>query len=490
MAIIQDDAFVHINNPFAALFGYAISELIDRSWRCVFSNQTIALLENAAFPEVVRVGSWSGAVQGKQKDGTVLDVELCLISGPDKHMVCHCRAIKLAEDDEYELSRKGAELERAERMRDQFLASMSHELRTPLAGILGLSEVLREGIYGEMNPQQAEAVRAMEQSGRHLLNLINDIMDLSKIESGHVEIERQRINVSELCASAMHMIRSPASKKCIATSLVVNPPDLVADIDPKRFKQMLVNLLDNAIKFTPVGGHVDVRVDQVEDDHLQLSVADNGRGIHEADIRRIFLPFEQANRHLSREVNGAGLGLSLVLRLAQLHGGGITVSSTIGKGSCFTLTLPSRCEVVPAASETIPDASMNPRPVPANASRIAIIEDNNVTSRILVDYLTSRGFECLPLLESTTALTRLRAFSPDAILMDIQMPVVDGFELAARVRSCGDPVLATAPIIALTALVMPGDRERCLRSGMNEYMTKPFNLSDVRETLCRFIRQT
>jgi len=490
LAVVSEDELVRINEPFAAMFGYAVPELTGRSWQCLVAGKTAAHLKDSVFSEAIRAGRWSGEIRGKRKDDSSFDVELYLIAGPDKQIIFHCRDITRAKNDEFELSRKSAERERAERMREQFLASMSHELRTPLAGILGLAEVLREGIYGDINPQQTEAVRAIEQSGRHLLDLINDILDLSKIESGHVEIDRQQVNVSELCASAMHLIRSPASKKLIVTSLVVNPPDLVATIDPKRFKQMLVNLLDNAIKFTPVGGRVDVHVDLAGENHLQLSVTDNGRGITKTDIQRIFLPFEQADRHLSRAVNGAGLGLSLVQRLAELHGGGITVQSAVGKGSCFTVTLPCQSGTTPIATETIPDSNAHLTAVPPNANRVAIIEDNLVTSRILVDFLSNRGFECLPLLESSTAITRLCGFSPNAILMDIQMPIVDGFELAARVRSSGDSNLAIVPIIALTALAMPGDRERCLRSGMNEYMTKPFKLGDVHETLCRFIRQS
>ena len=496
MAVLRDNRFVFVNEPHATLYGYTAADMLGQSWRILYLPEEIAHIEQSVFPELTRVGHWRGEVRGKRKDGSTIATEIRLFADPDGTMTCHCRDISRAKADELELARKSAELERAARMRDQFLASMSHELRTPLAGILGLSEVLRDGIYGELTQPQTDAVRAIEQSGHHLLDLINDILDLSKIESGHVELERQPVNMAELSAAAVRFIRSPASKKCIATSLVVDPPDLVADLDPKRFKQILVNLLDNAIKFTPVGGRVDARVQRTEDgEHIELSVTDNGRGIDSADFRRIFLPFEQVDRHLARNVNGAGLGLPLVLRLAELHGGGVSVRSSIGQGSCFTVTLPGHCESAPPATPT--ETAPNPHPpescapaTPTTAARIAVVEDNPVTSRILVDYLTNRGFHCLPLLESSTALARLRDFAPDAILMDIQMPVIDGFELAGLVRTCGDPHLASVPVIALTALAMSGDRERCLQSGMNDYMAKPFRLNEVHETLCRFIHES
>ncbi len=490
MAVLKDDLFVYTNQSFAAMFGYSPAELIGINRRLLFNPGLVNRTEQVVMPTPVPEGSLRGEMMGLRKDGRVFDIEISFACAPGGHVICNCRDITLAKTTERELLRKSAELERATRLKDEFLASMSHELRTPLAGILGLSEVLRDGLYGEISDPQIDAIRSIEDCGRHLLELINDILDLAKIESGKAELDEQPTSLPVLASACIRMVRSAASRKNISINLHVEPPDFSAVLDTRRCKQIVINLLDNAIKFTPKGGRVDLSVTTTADrKNIEFKIKDNGCGIDASNIRRIFQPFEQVDRNLSREYEGAGLGLPLVLRLTELHDGGVSVDSQPGKGSIFTVTIPWRksgreVDGNVRGQEPLPPHSIQSgtgKPPP----RVLIIEDNRITSRVLFDYLTRNGMSCHMVTESPKAMTECLTFKPDVILMDIQMPVIDGFELTAVIRACGDRNLESIPIIALTALAMPGDRERCLKSGMNDYMVKPYRLVEVHETVLK-----
>ncbi|MGC8639812.1 MAG: PAS domain S-box protein [Isosphaeraceae bacterium] len=234
-----------------------------------------------------------------------------------------------------------AELARAARLKDEFLASMSHELRTPLSGILSMSEALQEGVYGTLNPAQQSAVRDAEECGRHLLTLINDILDVAKIEAGKLELQQSVVAIDQLCQASYRLIKEPAQKKSITVSLNVDQEveNLVAD--SRRLKQILVNLLSNAVKFTPQGGKIglDVAGDR-QSGQLRFTVWDTGIGIHSENLQRLFQPFVQLDARLARQYEGTGLGLALVKRLVELHGGSMQVESQLGAGSRFTVILP------------------------------------------------------------------------------------------------------------------------------------------------------
>ena len=484
MSVLVNDHFVYLNPAHARIYGYEPGEMIGMSWRQLHPPEEVRMFEERVRPLVATSGSWRGEVKALRKDGSLFDVEICLIRAPNGTLVCCCRDISVAKRAERDLRHRGEELERATRLKDEFLASMSHELRTPLAGILGFSEVLRTGIYGPLPPKQLEAVKAIEDSGRHLLAMINDILDLAKIESGHLSLDLEMTAIGPLCDACVRMVRSALSRKCIAISAAVEPPGLACLVDPRRFKQILINLLDNAAKFTAIGGAVRVRVRTSDDGaNLVLEVEDNGLGIEEKDLARIFRPFEQADNRLARESSGVGLGLPLVLRLAELHGGGVEVTSTPGIGSCFTVTLPF---AKPPAAEIAPvppgkPASDAPH---LHGRKILLVEDNKDTARILVDVLSARGARVDVVTESPKALRKILEFEPDAIFLDIQLPVIDGYTLAEIIRRHDHPRLRAVPILALTALAMPGDRERCIAAGMNAYLPKPFHLDEVIQTLC------
>ena len=239
------------------------------------------------------------------------------------------------------LSRTNAELTRALRVKDEFLAMMSHELRTPLNGILGISESLDEGIYGPISTRQRQAITTVRESGKHLRAILSDILDLARIEADHTYLDRQPVDVDSICELALQIVQTAAQQKDI---LLRYPPEHgVADLcaDERRLIQILTNLLTNAITFTPSGGAVglDVTID-AEQERIQFVVWDTGVGIAEADLGRLFQPFTQLDSRLSRSYEGTGLGLALVRRLAEAHGGRVDVTSTLGQGSRFTVSLP------------------------------------------------------------------------------------------------------------------------------------------------------
>jgi PAS domain S-box-containing protein len=375
------------------------------------------------------------------------------------------------------LSEANSELERAARLKDEFLANMSHELRTPLNTILTLTEAVTEGVYGSLSQRQHHALDAVTESGQHLLALINDILDLTKIESGKVELVSEPVEVEELCAASLRMIQQLAHTKQLRLRSSIDPHvDLVA-ADPRRLKQILVNMLSNAVKFTPEGGCVSLEVSGDHDaEVVRFTVEDTGIGIDAADIPRLFKPFVQLDSRLSRRHEGTGLGLVLVAHLAELHGGGVSVVSTPGQGSRFTLTLPWRTYAEHALAASAP-ARAAVGPGAHETPLVLLAEDNELVRHTTADYLKAHGYDVRAAHNGAEAVAMSQELRPEIILMDIHMPVMDGLEAIRQIRA--DLALAAIPIIALTALAMVGDRERCLAVGSNDYLSKPVTLSHL-----------
>ena len=388
-------------------------------------------------------------------------------------------------------------LARAARLKDEFLAAMSHELRTPLNAVLGFSEVLMEGVHGAMNEKQLRALTNISESGRHLLSLINDLLDLSKIEAGKERLVMDTVYLDSLCATSLQFVRTQAAKKNLRLNLAVDPGVETLQGDERRLRQILVNLLTNAVKFTPEGGQVGLTVQPAPDgQHVCLTVSDTGIGISPENQAKLFQPFVQLDSKLSRQYSGTGLGLSLVQRLAELHGGRVQLESTLGQGSRFTIILPRQMAGTPSPAVTATMAPATPAParaVPppvapvAVASRpvVLLAEDNPMNRETIVTYLTAKGFCVVTAENGEDAVRQAQAIQPALILLDIQMPGMDGLEATSILKS--RPGTARTPIIALTALAMSGDRERCLAAGADDYMSKPVNLRELAATVTRHI---
>ena len=416
-----------------------------------------------------------------------------------------------------QLAVSNQELARATRLKDEFLASMSHELRTPLNAILGMSEGLQDAAFGPVNERQHKSLSTIFNSGKHLLALINDILDLSKIEANQLQLELTDVRIPALCQSSLVFIKELAHRKQIHLSTQL--PDYLNQIeirvDERRCRQVLIDLLSNAVKFTPEGGRItlDVRLtDRVDLQpkiaglplnidplpsqqattecpwQITFSIIDTGIGIAPENIPRLFQSFVQIDSSLSRQYAGTGLGLALVKRIVELHGGTVAVESQVDRGSCFTVSLP----FCPSAATIVPPAlpplvyhltTEPPQAPPAVTLKalVLVVEDNDANLETMTGYLASRGYRPIEARNGHMAIELAQTRHPDVILMDIQMPDLDGFAAIGRIRQIAE--CATIPIIAITALAMPHDRQKCLDAGADRYVPKPVKLSQLVTTI-------
>ncbi|AKG20112.1 GAF domain-containing protein [Calothrix sp. 336/3] len=400
---------------------------------------------------------------------------------------------RLTESNE-KLAISNKELAHATRLKDEFLANMSHELRTPLNAILGMAEGLQEEVFGSTSEQQKVALQTVERSATHLLELINDILDLAKIEAGQVELDCSITPISPLCQASIIFIKQQAFNKSLKLNLQIPPhlPDLL--IDERRIRQVLINLLNNAVKFTPEGGTITLEVTLESSTNnntynlMRFAVIDTGIGIEPEDQKRLFQPFIQVDSALNRQYQGTGLGLSLVKRIVELHGGSVSVSSQVGVGSRFTVDIP--CVEIPISSSnslshSTAEVTNNITETIMNSPLILMAEDNEANIITVSSYLTAKGYRLILANNGQEAVDLANSQQPDLILMDIQMPGMDGLEAIKHIRSNPDTI--NIPIIALTALAMAGDREKCLEAGANDYLTKPVKLKQLANTIQGFL---
>ncbi|MEG3892861.1 PAS domain S-box protein [Microcoleus sp. Z1_A1] len=440
-----------------------------------------------------------------------------------------------------QLAVSNQELARATRLKDEFLANMSHELRTPLNAILGMSEGLQEQVFGIVNEQQIKALQTIDRSSSHLLELINDILDVAKIESGQMELDCTPVSINHLCQSSLAFIKQQALQKRIQLEIKVplNLPDLL--IDERRMRQVLINLLNNAVKFTPNGGRITLEVSRQQPradpdsadssphflvkETLQISVIDTGIGIAPEHINKLFQPFIQIDGALNRQYAGTGLGLALVKRIVELHGGQVLLTSTVGVGSCFTIEFEGRhggtefegrhggtefegrhggtefegrhggiefegrhggTAPTGAPSSVALESQTEPPIEPSGPEQggsplILVAEDNEANISTVSSYLRAKGYRILLAKNGEEAIALAKSQNPNLILMDIQMPGMDGLEAMQQIRL--DPRLVDVPILALTALAMTADRDRCLAAGANDYLTKPVKLKQLASTI-------
>jgi signal transduction histidine kinase/DNA-binding response OmpR family regulator len=370
-----------------------------------------------------------------------------------------------------ELERKSTELEAVSQHKSEFLASMSHELRTPLNAVIGFSEVLLERMFGELNDRQEEYLRDIRDSGRHLLDLLNDILDLSKVEAGRMRLERSAFSVSDVLKSCLSQVRARAEKKG-----VVLRHDIAADVgfvetDELRFKQVVLNLLSNAVKFTPAGGTVTIRV-TTDETALAVSVVDTGIGIGAEDRDRIFESFQQGGRGPAQQ-EGTGLGLTLSKRIVELFGGEMWLDSEVGVGSTFGFTVPIGTRSAGAAGGIDSDDS-NGRPL------VVVIEDDRRSLGLLTLYLESAGLRVLGVGDAAAGLEAVRRELPAAVVLDIRLPDLDGWEVLGALK--GDTSTVAVPVVIVSIM---DERGRGFALGADEYLVKPVSRDDVLSALAR-----
>ena len=372
----------------------------------------------------------------------------------------------------------------ANRSKTEFLANMSHEIRTPMTAILGYVDLLAD--HGDASPDapsRDEAVETIRRNARHLLSLINDILDLSKIEAGQMNLDRQRVRTLDLVQDALRLMDDRARQKGIALRLALDGevPDTIVT-DPTRLRQVLINLLGNAVKFTEQGSvTLTLRRDAAHPSRLEFEVADTGIGMTPEQLSRLYQPFVQADSSTTRRYGGSGLGLAITRRCTDMLGGGISVRSALGSGTTFTFSVdagdlagvqPARLRAPgeqPGAGLQLPTAVRQP----LSGVRVLLAEDGIDNQRLIRFHLERAGAKVDVVDNGAKAIERVQDSSRldrhDVILMDMQMPVMDGYEAVRRLVAAGVRV----PTIALTAHAMPGDREKCIEAGCTEYLCKP-----------------
>jgi signal transduction histidine kinase/DNA-binding response OmpR family regulator len=401
-----------------------------------------------------------------------------------------------------ELARANAELARASELKSQFLATMSHELRTPLNAIIGFSEVLKDGLTGDLTEEQKVFIGDIHASGRHLLSLINDILDLSKVEAGMMTLEPEPVDLAPLLQGGLTMVKERALKQRVSLALEVEPGLPAFAADTRKVKQIVFNLLANAVKFTPEGGRVRVAARRVAREEValpagragrmgdlpagearefvEIAVADSGIGIAGEDLERLFQPFVQVDSALARRHQGTGLGLALVMRLAGLHGGTAGVASAPGEGSTFCVWLPLAQAPGPGEAAT---ARAAPRDRPARAEPLAlVVEDDDAAARMIERALRAEGFRCRRASTGEEALVRAAKERPDLITLDVFLPHMDGWEFLERLKAVPD--LADIPVVIVS--VAP-NLEHGVALGATRVLQKPLTKQALRAALAGIV---
>jgi len=370
-----------------------------------------------------------------------------------------------------ELRAANQELTRALNTKDEFLANMSHELRTPLTAILGMSEMLEGQTRGPLNDIQLRYSQTIIESGQHLLALINDILDLAKIESEKLSLHIDTISAKDVCDSCLSIIRESAQQKRIDLKFTLDQPKATLQADPLRLKQILINLLNNAVKFTPENGSIglQVRMDETEQT-VQFIIWDTGIGIKSADAQKLFQPFVQLDGSLSRNFEGTGLGLTLVAKLTELHGGSIKLESKglPGKGTRMTITIPRMQEKLSISLPTFP--------IKAN---VLLIEDQISTIEKIKRVLDAAGLTMRAGRCSKEAANLDRSGYPDLVILNLQTCKTNGWNVISQIPGWFSP--CNPPIIALSSIELPGDKERALAAGASAFLTKPINIDQLSE---------
>jgi PAS domain S-box-containing protein len=492
-----------VNKQTEALTGRTRDELIGAPFKGCFTDPWRA---EAGINRVLLEGKVTNyELTAQARDGTLTVVSYNASTFHDrdrKLQGVHVSARDMTELKRYEetLQQTNVELEQASRMKSEFLANMSHELRTPLNAIIGFSELLKDGLVGELAPRQRGFIGDIFNSGNHLLSLINDILDLSKVEAGKMELDLEPVPVADLFVNSLSIIREKAAQRHVRLELDAGSLLGTIRVDARKVKQILYNLLSNAVKFSDDGGHVILSATRVPGDevgqpsgswtsrgftapageyaeYLRISVSDNGIGIAEAGLDQLFRPFTQIDSGLDRKFEGTGLGLAMVKLLAELHGGAVAMESAEGVGSVFTVWLPMRAETDAVAGRArTPDAARIDEP--AGVRTALIVEDDLKSAELIRLQLEAEGFRVVHATTAEEALILAVQQPLSLITLDIMLPDMDGWELLARIKQ--RPLLRRIPVVIISIVADP---TKGFSLGAAAVMQKPISRQDLFESL-------
>ncbi len=480
---------VYTNPAFDAMFGYARGELLGKHVTVLNADpsEENARLVDEIIERLGTDGVWRGEFRNVKKDGarflTYARISELDLSGE----VCW---VSVQEDVTERKRAEGLRLakeaaEQADRTKSRFLANVSHEIRTPINAVAGMSELLLKGDLAPRQRQQAEIIRSSTQG---LLQLVDDLLDFSSSEAGELSLEALDFRLPEVVETVIGQLSPDAAAKGIELRLEAAAELPAGSVrgDPRRLRQVLANLVDNAIKFT-ARGQVTLQVEQERLDQegcaIRFTVRDTGIGMSPEVRSRLFAPFIQADASPSRRHGGTGLGLAISQRIAGLMGGAIEVESTPGEGSAFAFTARF---ALPAPAPARPPAPAPERGRARGSCRVLIAEDNPVNRLIAVSQVEGLGYRAAAVGDGLEALEALGRKRYDLVLMDCQMPELDGYEATRRIRrreAAGEHV----PVVAVTAHAMKGDREKCLAAGMDDYISKPYYVETLDAVMSRWL---
>ena len=493
-----------VNQQMMALTGCTRDELIGAPCKNFFTDPVRA---DAAIRRVLtenKVSNYELTVCARNGEETVVSYNAATFHDRDRKLqgvFAAARDVTERKRFERTLEEKNIELEHASRMKSGFLATMSHELRTPLNAIIGFSEVLKDGLIGQMTESQHEYIGDIFASGQHLLSLINDILDLSKVEAGMMALELEAVDLNSLLANSLSIVREKAAAQRIRLELEVGEDLGVPLLDMRKTKQIVYNLLSNAVKFSANGGRVTLSARRVQrstvgtlpgvwsvqsfpladnefDDFLEICVSDSGIGISKENMAKLFQAFSQIDSSLARKFEGTGLGLAMVKQLAELHGGAVAVASAQGEGARFAAWLPLRTQA--QAGNALPLSTGGPG-LPCVESRecvALVIEDDELAADLIRLLLEAEGFAVVHAGSAEAALKLASQYTFRLITLDIQLPGIDGWEFLHRIRE--NNALAHVPVVIIAGEV---DSSLALVGGVATVLQKPVSRAQLKSAL-------
>lgn len=465
------------------IIGKAIPDLTDSAWHGTLKQQLLSAVSAENHPHEILF---------RRKDGSPLWCSLQVVKLNDECCIIFCQDITTHKQAEQEMRQAKEAAEAANETKSSFLTNMSHELRTPLSGVVGVTELLRRTTLDAI---QREYVGIIRTSSELLLELINDLLTFARIEAGKLELHPHDFNLNYLINDALAMLRLQAVEKGLQFDCCIGPgvpAHLIGD--STRLSQIIINLASNAIKFTD-SGSVSVTVRLLSENAgsatLRFSVSDTGIGIPADRTDAIFAPFTQVDGSTSRKYGGTGLGLSICQQLAELMGSRITVQSVEGAGStfCFEVELPKQTSAEQQPRSADPECGEEAATAPGgNRGRILLAEDHATNRRVIKMMIASLGYQVDGVANGLLAVSALKSTGYDLVLMDCQMPEMDGYEASAMIRDPRSGVLNhSVPIVALTANALEEARQKCLAAGMNDFLTKPVLVRQLESILDTWI---
>jgi len=493
-----------VNQQMMSLTGRTRDELIGAPCKNFFTDPVRA---DAAIKRVLtenKVSNYELTVRAQNGEETVVSYNAATFHNRDRKLqgvVAAARDVTELKRFERALQEKNVELERASRMKSEFLATMSHELRTPLNAIIGFSEALKDGLVGRMTDTQSEHIGDIFTSGQHLLSLINDILDLSKVEAGMMTLELETVDLNSLLSNSLSIVKEKAAAQGIRLELEIGEELGLLQLDMRKTKQIVYNLLSNAVKFSASGGCVTLTARRVPrsavcklsgawpvhsfpladsgyEEFLEICVSDSGIGISREDMAKLFQAFSQIDSSLARKFEGTGLGLAMVKLLAELHGGTVAVASAEGEGARFAAWLPMRtpAQAAPAASR---DGIAATATAPQPKERIAlVVEDNDLAADLVRLLLEAEGFTVLRAASAEAALLMAPRQTLSLITLDLQLPGINGWAFLQKIRESS--ALAEVPVVIISGLPVSN---LALNRGAAAVLEKPFGRAELKAAL-------